>query len=225
MEKMGRKVTLIIPALNEEGCIGQTIQEIPRDYVDEVIVVDGHSIDNTVQEAREALGPNDKVIIQKRPGFGGALLDALDEAQGGVVIIMDADGSHNPNDIPKLLSKFDENSVVVASRYAKGGRSDDDTFVRWFGNWLFTKLIRITRGINITDSLYFFFAISRENFKKLNLKSQGFAICIEFLVKAKRAGLKIEEVPAIERPRLAGESKVNAFRDGIKILRAILRKY
>lgn len=219
------KTTLIIPALNEEGCIGKTIREIPRDRVDEIIVVDGHSADNTVNEAKSVLGLNDKVIEQKREKFGGAIYDGLDLATGNVVMIMDADGSHNPNDIPKLLSKFSENAVVMASRYAPGGRSDDDTFVRWFGNWLFTKLIRIVHGIKITDSLYFFFAISRENFKKLDLKSQGFAICIEFLVKAKRNNLKIVEIPAIERPRLAGESKVNAFQDGLKILRAILRKY
>ncbi len=219
------KTTLIIPALNEEGCIGKTIREIPRDCVDEIIVVDGHSADNTINEAKSVLDPNDKVIEQKREKFGGAIYDGLDLATGNVVMIMDADGSHNPNDIPKLLSKFSENTVVMASRYAPGGRSDDDTFVRWFGNWLFTKLIRIVHGIKITDSLYFFFAISKENFKKLNLKSQGFAICIEFLVKAKRNGLKIIEIPAIERPRLAGESKVNAFQDGLKILRAILRKY
>ena len=225
MEKMGTKVTLIIPALNEEGCIGKTIKEIPRSHVDEIIVVDGHSTDNTVNEAKIALGPNDKIIEQKREKFGGAIYDGLDMANGDIVMIMDADGSHNPNDIPKLLSRFLENTIVMASRYAPGGRSDDDTLIRWLGNWVFTRLTRLVHGVKITDSLYFFFAISKENFKKLDLKSQGFAICVEFLVKARRNGLKIIEVPAIERPRLAGESKVNAFRDGLKILRAILRKY
>ena len=219
------RTTLIIPALNEEGCIGKTIKEIPRNNVDEIIVVDGHSTDNTINEAKSVLSQNDKVIEQKREKFGGAIYDGLDLATGDVVMIMDADGSHNPNDIPKLLSKFQENTVVMASRYAPGGHSDDDTFIRWFGNWIFTKLIRIVHGIKITDSLYFFFAISRENFKKLELKSQGFAICIEFLVKAKRNKLKIIEIPAVERLRLAGKSKVNAFQDGLKILRAIFRTY
>src|SRR3989344_387760 len=134
MEKMGTKVTLIIPALNEEGCIGKTIKEIPRSHVDEIIVVDGHSTDNTVNEAKIALGPNDKIIEQKREKFGGAIYDGLDMANGDIVMIMDADGSHNPNDIPKLLSRFLENTVVMASRYSPGGHSDDDTFIRWFGN-------------------------------------------------------------------------------------------
>ena len=219
------KVSVIIPALNEEGGIGKTIAEIPRDFVDEIIVVDGHSTDNTVQEVRQALGPNDKVIIQQRQGFGGALFDGMDLAQGETVMIMDADGSHNPNDIPKILAKASENTLVMASRYAKGGRSDDDTFVRKLGNWIFTKLINIVHGVKVTDSLYLFIAISRENFKKLDLKNHGFGVCIEFLVRAKKIGLRFEEVPAIERPRLHGESKVNVLRDGLKILRMILKKY
>ena len=219
------RVSLIIPALNEEGGIGKTIAEVPRDFVDEIIVIDGHSTDNTVQEVQRALGANDKVIIQKREGFGGALFDGIELAQGETIIIMDADGSHNPNDIPRLLSKLDENTLVMASRYGKGGKSDDDTSVRRFGNWLFTKLINIVHGVNVTDSLYLFVAISRKNFQKLNLQSHGFSICIEFLVKAKQAGLRFEEIHAIERPRLHGESKVNAFRDGWKILKMILKKY
>ena len=225
MEEIRKTTTLIIPALNEEGCIGKTIKEIPREYVDEIIVVDGHSTDNTINEAKSVLEENDTVIEQVREKFAGAIYDGLDLAQGDVIMVMDADGSHNPNDIPKLLSKLEKGAVVMASRYAPGGRSDDDTLVRWLGNWIFTKLIKLIHGVKTTDSLYFFFAISKDDFKKLQLKSQGYAICIEFLTRAKKIGLKIVEVPAIERPRLAGASKVNAFRDGLKILRAILRKY
>ena len=222
---MGRKVTLIIPALNEEGCIGQTIKEVPRDYIDEIIVIDGHSTDNTAKEAREVLGPNDKVVEQKRENFGGAIFDGLDLASGDVVMIMDADGSQNPADIPRLLEKYDEHTLVLASRYTKGGKSDDDTLVRGFGNWLFTKLTNLVHGTRVTDSLYLFCAISRDQFKKLALQSHDYGICIEFLVKAKRAGLRFKEVPTIERPRLAGKSKVNALRDGWKILQMILHKY
>lgn len=225
MEKMGAKITLIIPALNEEGCIGQVLKEVPGGVVDEIIVVDGHSTDNTIAEARQALGQRGKIITQTRKGFGGALYDGIDETRKDIVVIMDADGSQNPLDISKLLARYSENTVVMASRYAKGGKSDDDTPIRRIGNWFFTKLINLIHGTNVTDSLYFFFAISRDDFKKLDLQSHDYGICIEFLVKAKRVGLHFEEVPAIERKRLAGESKVNAFRDGLKILRMILRKY
>ncbi|PJE51035.1 MAG: glycosyl transferase [Candidatus Yanofskybacteria bacterium CG10_big_fil_rev_8_21_14_0_10_36_16] len=220
------KTTLIIPALNEEGAIGKTLKEIPRNFIDEIIVIDGHSTDNTLNEAREALRNTDKVITQRRNGFGGALFDAVEIANGDVIMIMDADGSHNPNDIPKILEKFtNKNDVVMSSRYSKGARSDDDTLIRLLGNWIFTKLTNIIHKTNVSDSLYFFFAISRDNFKKLNLQNHGFGICIEFLVKAKRAGLTFKEIPAIERPRLAGKSKVNALKDGFKILKVILKKY
>ncbi len=225
MEEIRRKTTLIIPALNEEGCIGKTIKEVPRDYVDEIIVVDGHSTDNTGQEARNALGPNDQFIEQKREKFGGAIYDGLDLANGDIVIIMDADGSQNPADIPKLLEKYSDHTLVLASRYAQGGRSDDDTLVRWFGNRLFTKLTNLAHRMHVTDSLYLFCAISRGNFKKLGLQSHDYGICIEFLVKAKRAGLSFVEVPTVERPRISGKSKVNALRDGWKILRMIFHKY
>ena len=225
MEGIRKNITLIIPALNEEGCIGQVLKAVPDDLVSEIIVVDGHSTDNTVPEAREALGTRGKVIIQTRRGFGGALYDAIDTVQNEVLVIMDADGSQNPADISRLLEKYDDNSVVMGSRYAKGAKSEDDTLIRGFGNWLFTTLTNLVHGTRVSDSLYFFFAISRENFKRLGLESQDYGICIEFLVKAKRAGLNFKEIPVIERPRLHGESKVNAFRDGLKILRVILRKY
>src|SRR3989344_3313964 len=228
MEKIQTNATLIIPALNEEGCIGQTIKEIPRGCVDEVIVVDGYSADNTTTEAQEAMrttGQYGRVINRTKEGFGVALCEGAEAAQGNILIFMDADGSQNPADLLRLLEKYEENTVVMASRYASGGRSDDDTFVRWFGNWLFTKFTNLIHGIHTTDSLYFFLAISKKNFQKLNLRLEDYRICIEFLVKAKRNKLKIVEIPAIERPRLAGESKVNAFRDGLKILRAILSKY
>lgn len=225
MEKI--KITsLIIPALNEEGCIGKTIVEIPRNFIDEIIVIDGHSTDNTINEAKEVLGPNDRVIIQKRKGWGAALREAFELASGEIVIVMDADGSQNPKDITSLLERLDsETKFAMASRYKAGGKSEDDTLIRGFGNWLFTKLTNLIHGTGVTDVLYFFFAIHRKNIAKLNLQSAGYEICIELMVKVKQAGLQIEEVPVTERPRLQGESKVNAFWDGLRILRAILHKY
>jgi len=218
-------VSLIIPAFNEEGCIGKTLREIPQDIADEIIVVDGHSTDNTVSEARMVLGKRGRVITQTRNGFGGALRDGIDAARGDIIIIMDADGSHDPHDIQKLLSRSAPNTVVLASRYAKGGRSEDDTLIRWFGNWFFTRLTNFVHGTHVTDSLFFFFSIPRDAIKNLALRSDGFGICIELLVKAQHAGLRFEEVPTVEWRRLAGASKVHAFRDGVTVLRAILHRY
>lgn len=222
------KKTLIIPALNEEGCIGQTLQEIPRGLIDEIIVVDGFSTDNTIKEARETLestGQPGKVILRTKPGFGSAIREAAEIAQGDLLIFMDADGSQNPADLPRLLEIYGENTVAMASRYAKDGKSEDDTLIRGFGNRLFTKLANLTHGLSTSDCLYFFLAVSKANFQKLHLTSGDFSICIEFLIKAKRAGLTFQEIATTERPRLAGESKIHAFQDGLKILKRILRHY
>ena len=220
------KVSLIIPTRNEEGCIGRVLKEIPRDVVDEIIVIDGHSTDKTSEEVKAELRPSDKFITQKGKGYGGAFLEAFDIVTGDIVIMMDADGSHNPGDIPALVEKVRRGyDYVMASRYTVGGKSEDDTIIRWFGNRMFTWLTNVIHGTNVTDSLYLFTAVTRDGLKKLKLTSTGFEFCTEIVVKAHRAGLKFAEIPAFERARYAGKSKVNAFWHGLKILRMILRRY
>lgn len=220
------KVSVIFPTRNEEGCIGRVLKEVPRDVVDEIIVIDGHSTDHTEEEAKAELRPSDRFVMQKGKGYGGAFREAFDIATGDVIIMMDADGSHDPKDIPAIVDKVERGyEYVMASRYAPGGRSDDDTFIRWFGNRFFTWLTNVVHSTRVTDSLYLYTAITREGLSKLHLTTDGFEFCTEILVKAHRAGLKFAEVPAIERARFAGKSKVNAFWHGLKILRMILRRY
>lgn len=220
------KVSLIIPTRNEEGCIGRVVKEIPRKIVSEVIIVDGHSSDKTVKEARSALGSKDKIFVQRGMGYGAAFLEGFKVATGDVIIMMDADGSHNPADIKKIINKFNDGyDYVMASRYMKGGRSEDDTMVRFIGNKVFTFLTNVVHGTNVTDSLYLYTAISKKGLSKLHLVSPGFEFCTEIVVKAFKAGLKFGEVPAIERARFAGKSKVNSLVHGWKILRMILRSY
>lgn len=220
------KVSLLIPTLNEEGCIGRVLKEVPRDVVDEIVIIDGHSKDHTETEVKENLRQGDKFIVQKGKGYGAAFLEGFEVATGDVLIMMDADGSHNPSDIPKLMERVRRGGeYVMVSRYAPGGRSEDDTLIRWFGNRMFTLMTNMIHGTRVTDSLYLFTAITREGLKKLKLTSPGFEFCTEIVVKAHRAGLKFDEVPAVERARYAGKSKVNAFWHGLKILRMILRRY
>jgi glycosyltransferase involved in cell wall biosynthesis len=218
------KVTLIIPTMNEGESIEKVLKEIPRKLINEIIVVDGNSTDNTKKKAIPLLRKNkDKFVTQKKKGFGNALMQAFDESRGDVLIIMNGDGSHNPTDIKKLLDKIKKGSeYVIASRYAKGAGSDDDTIIRYIGNRILTKLTNIIHGTNVSDSLHFFTAITKKGIKKLHLTSPGFEFCIEILIKAHKAGLKFAEVPVIERARYAGESKVNAFSAGWKILKTII---
>lgn len=220
------KVSLLIPTRNEEGCIGKVLREVPRDIVDEIVIVDGQSTDKTVEEVRVNLREGDKLHIQRGKGYGAAFIESFEIATGDVLIFMDADGSHDPKDIPKLVAKIQEgHEYVMASRYASGGHSYDDTIIRWMGNRFFTWLTNVLHGTNVTDSLYLFTAITKEGLNKLSLVSPGFEFCTEIVVKAHRAGLRFAEVPAVERARYQGKSKVNAFWHGLKILRMILHRY
>lgn len=220
------KVSVIIPTRNEQGAIGKVIREIPKKVVNEIIVIDGHSEDNTAKEAKSAIRiKKDKFILQKKPGFGNALLEAFKKSKGEVLIIMNGDGSQNPNDIPKLLSKINQGyDYVIASRYKKGARSDDDTLIRFIGNRTLTFLTNLVHRTNVSDSLYFFTAIRKSKLNKIHPRSPGFEFCIEILIMAHKAGLKFAEVPAIERASLS-KSKVNAFSVGWKILKKILQSY
>ena len=156
------KVSVIFPTRNEEGCIGRVLREVPRQVVDEIIVIDGRSTDHTAEEAKAELRPTDKFVIQKGKGYGGAFREAFDIATGDVIIMMDADGSHDPKDIPAIVDKVERGyEYVMASRYAPGGRSDDDTFIRWFGNRFFTWLTNAVHSTRVTDSLYLYTAITR----------------------------------------------------------------
>ncbi len=220
------KVSVIIPTRNEARAIGRVLEKIPKEIVNEILVIDGYSTDDTALEAKAKLRRGkDKFILQKKKGFGNAIIQAFKESSGDVIVILNGDGSQNPKDIPSLLAKINQGyDYVIASRYAKGGRSDDDTIVRFIGNRALTWLTNLIHRTNVTDSLYFFTAITRKGLKKLHLKSAGFEFCIEILIKAHKAGLKFAEVPVVERASLS-KTKVNAFWVGLRILRVILREY
>jgi len=214
------KVSLVIPTYNEEKCIERIIKEIPKKIVHEIIIVD-LSTDATAKLAKK-LGC--KVLRQRGRGFGNAFRQGVEYSSGDVIILMDADGSHNPKDIPKLLDRIKQGyDCVLASRYTIESHSEDDTLLRSFGNWLITIIVNILFRIQTSDSLFLYIAITRNAYNKLNLKSDGFEYCIELLVKAYTLNLKLSEVPSIERKRFAGKSKVNSFKTGYTIITSIIK--
>ena len=216
-----KEVTVIIPTLNEIECIESVLKELSEMNIGEILVVDGLSTDGT-PELVEKLGF--KVIMQDGKGYGNAVSTGLKHAQGDVIIPLDADGSYDPRDIEKLLKGIENGSdVVFASRYLPQSGSDDDTIIRFVGNKFFTFLLKTIHGVQISDSLFLYVAAKKEVFQALNLQSQGFEYCIEFPIKVQRAGLKYTEVPSIERARIGGASKVNAFFDGLVILWYMLK--
>jgi len=222
------KTTLIMPTLNEVESIEKALSPLPREIIDEILVVDGYSTDGTVELVKK-LGYN--LIFQgKDPkgvgakGFGLAISAGINQVKGDVIVIMSADCSQNVNDIFLLLEKIKEGyDLVLASRYLPGGGSEDDTTLHRWGNKFFTFLCNKLHNTGITDSLYFFLAVKKEVFDKIKLENPNAGCCVELPIKARRAGFRITEIPSFEKKRRAGKGKLNAFVDGLKILFEILK--
>lgn len=215
------KTSLVIPTLNEAGNIADVLKDVPKDIISEILVVDGYSTDGTPEIVKK-LGYN--VIMQDGKGYGAGFLTGIKHATGDVVVLMDGDGSQNPKDIPLLIDKINEGyDFVLASRYTKSSCSEDDTVIRHIGNKFFTFLTNFIHGMGITDSLYLFAAFQKRVLDDIDIKTQNFEFCVEVIIKAYNAGFKFCEVPSVEKKRAAGQSKVNAFYHGLRIMREIIR--
>ncbi|MBI2625263.1 MAG: glycosyltransferase family 2 protein [Candidatus Nealsonbacteria bacterium] len=215
------KVSVLIPTFNEVNNIGKVLDEIPKDSVSEVLIIDGHSNDGTVEMVKKLGYP---VIFQKNKGFGSAVSEGMQAIGGEVAVLINGDYSQNPKDIPLLLKKIEEGyDFVMASRYLPGSGSADDTVLHYLGNRLFTHLCNFIHGSHYSDTLYFFFAVKKRVFEKIKVESPGFEYCMELPIKIHKAGFKIAQIPSFERKRTTGQAKVKAFSDGWKILKAIFK--
>jgi glycosyltransferase involved in cell wall biosynthesis len=217
-------VSLVIPVRNEARNVGWVLEQISDD-VSEIILVDGDSSDVTIITARRSR-PDIRVVPQQGPGKGSALRTGFLAATGDIVIMMDADGSMSPSEIPHyvhfLANGYD---FVKGSRFISGGSSLDITWFRRLGNqFLLTVFNSLYHG-HLTDLCYGFCAFDRRYLDHLHLSATGFEIEAEMTVRAMEAGLRIAEVPSVELPRRSGASNLHAIRDGIRVLRTVLRHH
>ncbi len=207
------RVTVVIPTKDEEGLIGEIVDAVTP-YADEVLVVDGHSRDRT----REiAVDRGARVIMDRGRGKGDALRLALHEAAMEIVVFIDADGSHDPHDIPKLVApiKAGASDVVLASR-GKGG-SDElhgtlEQFIRYIGSQIIMLAINYRWDVRLTDSQNGFRAIRRDVGNRLGLTSNLTTIEQEMLMKALKQGYRVSEIASHEYARRWGTSKVVVWR-------------
>lgn len=215
-------VSLVVPARNEAGSIGWVLSHVPP-IVDEVILVDS-STDDTVEIARSAR-PDIVVLNESRPGKGAALRAGFEAASCPYVVMIDADGSMNPLEIPRYVSLLqDQYDVVKGSRNIEGGGSSDLTFVRAVGNSALRSVSNLLYGARFTDLCYGFMGFRKEAIAAIMPSVDGFDIEAQLIMRAKRLGLSITEVPTFESQRIAGASKLHPVRDGIRVLRTILRE-
>jgi glycosyltransferase involved in cell wall biosynthesis len=214
-------LTVLIPTLNEEKNLPRFLPKIP-DIISEILIVDGHSWDDTAKVARE-ICPQARIIYQPGRGKGDAIRHGIQEAAGDIIIILDADDSMDPGEIPRfvgpLLNGYD---YTKGSRFLDGGGTNDMPLYRRLADKFFVSLFNLLYRTRFTDSSYGFKAFWKKAFQDVNLKSQGFEIEAEIDIRASRAGLKVIEVPCLEKKRFSGNGKLHSFSDGWKILRTIV---
>ena len=217
------KVSVIIPTLNEAKNLPYVLPYIP-DWVYEVIIVDGHSTDNTLEVAR-TLYPEVTVVSAVQRGKGAALRAGFDAAKGDILVMLDADGSMNPLEIPLYVSALMTGmDFVKGSRFIQGGGTADMTSIRRLGNWGLTVLVRLLFGGGFSDLCYGYAGFWRRALDVLDLDATGFEIETLMNVRALRNRLKIAELPSFESNRVHGSSNLNAIWDGWRILQTIGRE-
>jgi glycosyltransferase involved in cell wall biosynthesis len=227
-------VSIVIPAKNEARNLPHVLSELQRDLY-EVILVDGGSTDDTAEVAR-MLRPEIIVIGQTRTGKGNALACGFEEATGDFIVMLDADGSTDPAEIPRFVNALKEGAdFAKGSRFMSGAGSSDISRFRRVGNFFLNKMVNFLYGTRYTDLCYGYNAFRRECLSVIDLDAgvaegidegimlwgDGFEVETLINVRIAKAGLEVTEVPSFERSRFYGDSNLHAISDGIRVLRTI----
>ena len=216
-------LTLIIPAKNEKESLPKVLDELAKFNFKRNIILEASD-----KLTIEAIKTYDcEIIYQDSKGYGDALKKGIETVQTEFFCIFNADGSFDPGELDVMIKKLEDDKYdfVFASRYEKNCGSEDDTFITLIGNYIFTFLGKIFFKLEITDILYTFVMARTSCAKNLGLTSKDFSFCVELPIKAKRTGYKICTSKSFERSRIAGKKKVNAFRDGLKILLSMIKLF
>ncbi len=233
-------VSVVVPTRNEARNLEIVLPAIAavRPTVHEIIVVDGASTDGTVETARRVL-PWVRVIKQTRRGKGNAMACGFAAATGDVIVMFDADGSADPSEIPAFVSALVAGAdFAKGSRFRPGGGSDDITLLRKSGNAGLNGVANALFGTNYTDLCYGYNAFWADLLPVLDLPpidarapqdgmlwGDGFEIETVLNCRVAAAGLKITEVPSIERQRVFGDTNLRTFADGTRVLRTLLAEH
>jgi glycosyltransferase involved in cell wall biosynthesis len=217
------RISVVVPARNEARNLPYVLPDIPEN-VFEVILVDGHSTDNTIEVAKQ-LRPDIRVLRQIHHGKGDALRIGFAASSGDILVMIDADGSTDPKEIPAFIEALlDGHDFAKGSRYIKGGGSDDITLVRNLGNSFLSLLVNTLFGTKYSDLCYGYNAFWRHCLAHIQIDCDGFEVETQINIRVKKAGLDIVEVPSIERARIFGESNLHAWRDGWRVLNMIMKE-
>ena len=225
-ERQPIAISVVVPALNEAENLVHVLPKIPS-WVSEVILVDGRSTDGTVEVAR-ALCPHVVIVAQNGRGKGNALRAGFEAATGDIIVMIDADGSTDPSEIPAFVD-----CLLHGADFAKGSRfleharsgTADMPLLRKLGNWGFVAAVRLFFGGRYTDLCYGYNAFWASALPHLKLDADGFEIETLMNIRALRAGLNVEEVPSFEYERVHGVGRLQTFPDGWRVLKTILKEF
>ena len=206
-------ISAIFCALNEEQNLPYVLTKVPE-WVDEVLLVDGHSTDRTVEVAKK-LRPTIKVVYQPGKGKGDALKYGVQQATGDIIVTLDADGQTNPEDIPRFITPLLKGYDLAKGTRLAHGRPPNMPKYRWFGNKVLAITCNILYGTRYTDICSGYNAFWKSTFQRLKLSNNGFEMEQEMMVKAKKVGLKVVEVEHHDAGRLGSNSKVSGVKQGL----------
>jgi glycosyltransferase involved in cell wall biosynthesis len=229
------RISVVVPARNEARNLPHVLPLIPAAY--EVILVDGHSVDDTIEVARR-LRPDLKLVRQTRKGKGNALACGFTAVSGDIIVMLDADGSTDPREIPAFVSALLAGAdVAKGTRFAHGGSSSDITRIRRVGNAGLNGLVNVLFATRYSDLCYGYNAFWSYILPVLDLPptdapqvgeamgwGDGFEIETIINIRVAVAGARITEVASAEADRIHGTSNLNALEDGVRVLRTIVRE-
>jgi glycosyltransferase involved in cell wall biosynthesis len=217
-------VSIVIPARNEAKNLYHFLPSIPAD-VREIILVDGHSTDDTIAVA-QSLCPDIRIIQQVGKGKGDAMRAGFAACTQDVIVMLDSDGSADPEEILRFVEALAQgNDFAKGSRFIKGGGSTDITLLRRLGNYALCGLVNLLFRERFSDLCYGYNAFRRDCLDHIVLDCTGFEIEAQLCLRVQKAGLKIVEVPSMESRRIHGQSNLRTFKDGWRILKVILHEW
>ena len=204
------KKTLVMYTMNEIEGVKGIFEKIPIDLFDQFIVMDNHSNDGTIEFLEEH---DVNVIQQKNPGRTNALIEAIEHASGDIIVNLSSDGNENPEDIPKILKKFEEGyEMVTASRFlpeSKVDVEDDKLRIRVFGNKICAMLVNLCWGTNVTDTTNALRGFTKSCYKRSKLNTFGYTENFQLTIRCGKLKIKTTEIPTQELPRIGGVVKAD----------------
>lgn len=215
------RTTLLIPTLNEIDGMRAIMPRIKREWVDEIVIVDGGSKDGTLQYAKKH---GYRVMAPQAKGLVPQLKESFKSARGDVILLFSPDGNSIPELIPALINKMKEGyDMAVVSRYTQGAKSHDDDFFTRIGNFLFTRLVNLFFGAKYSDVLVIFRAFRKDILKKINI-DEGEDIDLQLCIRCAKKKLKVVDIPGDEPRRIGGKRKISIVRTGFGLFMTLVKE-